>query len=897
MPDWHADVRRRLASLRLPAAREHEVVEELVQHLEERYNELLAAGTPPERAAELAREAFSSEDGLARRMAALRQARSRPPIAPGEPPAHVLSDLWQDARYAVRLMGRQPLFATVVIVTLTLGIAASTTMFSVVNGVLLKPLPYADAERLVWMFGAFRSSDSAAVSPLDFLDYRRQNERFERLAAMSIAPGSVTVSGGREPVRLRASTVSAGLITTLGVSPVLGRDFTMDDERSGSPSVIISHRLWQERFGGRRDVLGASIVVEDKACAVVGVLPAGFVLPYDSFVRLTEPVDLYQPVAFDHPEAQVRRFHWLRVIGRLKPGVTIDEAQAQMDVIARQLAATYPENDTWHLRLLPLYERIVGTVRPILLVLMSAVGLLLLVSCANVAGLLLARASVREHELALRGALGASRPRIVRQLLVEGLMLSLSASAVALVVTRWTVLWLKRAGPALFPRLEAVSVDPAVVAFALVAAIATTLVFALAPALHAARGDLAAALGPSRGATADRSRRLGQRTLVIGQLAVSVVLLSGAALLVRGFIQLVSIDTGFDAAGVMITPLPLPPERYGTNEKVDAFYTALLERFGATSLVEAAALGTSPPMAGANDTIVYREGRPPATARDQQFAQVRWIQGDYFRALGIPIVSGRPFDGRVDRAGAPDVAIISRRAAQTFFGNGNPLGRHLVVDLGGPLTVAVIAVTGDVRIFGQANDAPAIVYLHGRQRPMANMQVVIRSSAGMTDVAATLRGAVASIDPALPISRIDRMETLLADSVAQPRFAMLLIGSFAVLALVLTMVGLHGTLAYLVARRRREFGIRLAVGATRREVGRLVVRQAAGLVAIGVPLGLLGTFVAWPLAARYLSDQRPVDPIVVASVAVFLALSSLGAAILPATRAAGVEPVVALRDE
>ena len=667
MPDWEHEVRRRLASLRLPAGREQDVVDELVQHLEERYKDLLAAGTPAEQAAELARAAFSSEDGLARQMAALRPVPSVSPIEPGQPTAHWLRDLWQDARYAVRLMRRQPLFAAVVILTLTLGIAASTTMFSVVNGVLIKPLPYADAERLVWMFGAFRSSDSAAVSPLDFLDYRRQNERFERLAAMSIAPGSVTVSGAGEPVRMRASMISAGLITTLGVRPVLGRDFTSSEERNGSTSVIISHRLWQERFGGRRDVLGVSIVVDDKACTVVGVLPAGFVLPFDSFIRLTEPVDLYQPIPFGQPEAQVRRFHSLRLIGRLKPGVTIGEAQAQMDVIARQLAATYPETDTWHLRLVPLYERIVGAVRPVLLVLMAAVALLLLVSCANVAGLLLARASVREHELALRGALGASRPRIVRQLLVEGLMLSLAASGAALVVTRWTVLWLKRAGPAQFPRLEAVTLDPTVVAFALVAAIATTLVFALAPAVHAARGDLAAALGPSRGSTADRSRRLGQRTLIVGQLAVSVVLLTGAALLVSGFIRLVSTETGFDTTGVMITPLPLPPERYDTNERVESFYTTLLEQLGGAPLVEAAALGTSPPMAGANDTIVYREGRPPATAQDQQFAQVRWIQGDYFRALGIPIVSGRLFDGQVDRAGAPNVAIISRRAARTVL--------------------------------------------------------------------------------------------------------------------------------------------------------------------------------------------------------------------------------------
>ena len=897
MPDWNDEVRRRLVPLGLPAAREQDVVEELVQHLEDRYEELVASGVPAERAAEVTRSAFSSEEGLARRMAALRTAHTPPPTDSGPPSAHILRDIWQDARYGMRLMARQPVFAAVVILTLVLGVGASTTMFSVVNGVLLQPLPYADAERLVWMFGAFQSSDSAAVSPPDFLDYRRRNTRFERLAAMSIAPASVTVSGAGEPVRMRASGVSAGLITTLGVHPILGRDLASDEERTGSGSVLVSHRLWQERFGGRPDVLGASIVVDDKACTVVGVLPAGFVLPYDSFIRLTEPVDLYQPIAFDHPEAQIRRFHSLRLIGRLKPGVTLEEAQAEMDVVARQLAGTYPENDTWHLRLIPLYERIVGAVRPVLLVLMTAVALLLLVACANVAGLLLARASIREHEMALRGALGASRPRIVRQLLVEGLLLSLVASAAGLLVTRWTILWLGREGPSRFPRLESVTLDTTVVAFALGCAIVTTLVFALAPAMHAARGNLAAALGPSRGATADRSRRVGQRALVVGQLALSMVLLTGAGLLVRGFLQLVSTETGFDTAGVVITALPLPPDRYGTDERIGTFYTALLERLDATPLVDAAGLGTAPPMAGASDTIVYREGHPPATPQDQQFAQLRWIQGDYFRALGIPLVSGRAFDARVDRPGAPDAVIISRRAARTFFGSGNPIGRHLVIDLGGRLTVAVIAVTGDVRVFGPAADPPPMVYLHGAQHPVASMQVVLRSSASMSDIGATLRASVASLDRALPLARIERMDALLADSVAEPRFAMILIGSFAGMALVITLVGLHGTLAYLVARRRREFGIRLAMGATRRDVGRMVVRQAAVLAAAGVPVGLAATLAVWPFVARYLSDDRPVDPLVLGSVAIFLAVSSLGAALVPAARAARVEPVIALRDE
>ena len=400
----------------------------------------------------------------------------------------------RDVRYALRLIRRQPMFAALVIATLTLGLGASTSMFSIVNGVLLKPLPYPDPDRLVWMYGSFRGSDSAAVSRPDFVDYRNRNEVFERLGAMAISPESVTVSGSGAPVRMRAARVSAELISTLGTVPALGRDFSRADETTGSDAIIVSHRLRQERFDGAADVVGRSIVVEGRPYTVAGVMPAGFALPYDSFIRLTEPVDLYLPLTLDDADAQIRRFHSLRLIGRLKAGAALPQAQSQMDVVARQLEATYPENETWRLRLVPLGERIVGDVKPVLQILMAAVTLLLLVSCANVASLVLARASARESELALRGALGATRGSIVRQLLIEGLTLSLAGTAGGLMLTRWTIQALKQIGPAQFPRLEGISLDPAVVLFALASAGVTTMMFALAPALHAARGDVAAAI-------------------------------------------------------------------------------------------------------------------------------------------------------------------------------------------------------------------------------------------------------------------------------------------------------------------------------------------------------------------------------------------------------------------
>jgi putative ABC transport system permease protein len=801
----------------------------------------------------------------------------------------------RDLRYAFRLIRRQPLFATLVIATLTLGIGATTGMYSVVNGVLLKPLRYGDPSRLVWMYGSFRGSDSAAVSPPDFIDYRSRNEVFEQLGAMQISPASVTVSGSQVPVRLRAARISAGLITTLGITPALGRDFSRADESAGSGAIVLSHRLWQERFDGSADVVGRSIVVDDRPYTVAGVVPADFTLPYDSFIRLTEPVDLYLPLALDEANAQVRRFHSLRLIGRLKAGTTLAEAQSHMDVVARQLEATYPENETWRLRLVPLGERIVGNVRPVLRILMAAVTLLLLVSCANVASLLLARASARAPELALRGALGATRGSIVRQLLVEAMVLSLAGAAGGLIVTRWTILTLKRIGPAHFPRLEAISVDPAVVFFALATACVTTLLVALAPAIHGARRDVAAAIRLARAVTQDRRRRLGQRALVIAQVSVSVMLLSGAGLLVRGFLRLVAIDPGFIASDVSLTPLPLSNDRYDTDGRTDRLYTALVERLAASPGVDAVSLCTAPPLAGANDTAIHREGRAPATASDRRFAQIRRIQGPYFSTLGIPIVAGRTFDDRADRAGGRAVVIVSRQTAREHFDSENAVGQRIVVDLGEPITAEVIGVAGDVRIFGQANDAPPMVYLHARQYPTTLMHVIVKAAVPSGEVASTIRRHLQTLDPAVAPGRTEPLNALLADSVAQPRFAMLLIGSFAVLALALTLVGLYGTLAYLVSQRQREFGIRLAMGATRGGIRRMVLGQGVVLLACGVSAGIALSVLTSRFASAFHVDVEGADPVILAAVAALLTVTSLAAMLGPAQRAAGVEPLVALR--
>jgi predicted permease len=427
--------------------------------------------------------------------------------------------------------------------------------------------------------------------------------------------------------------------------------------------------------------------------------------------------------------------------------------------------------------------------------------------------------------------------------------------------------------------------------------VVTTVLFALAPAIQAARGSTAAALRPGRTATGDVSRRLGQRVLVVGQLAISVVLLAAAALLVRSFMHLISTEVGFSSAGVMLTPLPLPAERYDSQERTDAYYSALLERLTATPGIDQAALCTAPPLLGASDTVVYREGRPPASKEDQQSAQIRGIQGQYFATLRIPLLSGRTFDELRDRRGTPDVAIVSQRAARELFGEEDPVGQHVIIDLGDRVIARVVGVTADVRVFGQANEAPPIVYLHARQRPTSYMHVIVRSSVPPAAVAAAIRRHAQALDPALAVSPLLQMDGVLADSVAQPRFAMLLIGGFAILAAVLTLVGLYGMLAYLVMRRQREIGIRMAIGATRRQIRHWVISQGAVLIATGISIGLVASLFTSRLASSLLFEVRPTDPVVLGTVVVVLAVASLAAVVVPAVRATRVEPLMTLRGE
>lgn len=799
----------------------------------------------------------------------------------------------KDLRYALRLLGRHPGFSAVVIGTLALGIGAATAMFSVVNGVLLKPLPYHEPDRLVWAFGAFRQNDSAAVSPLDFRDYRDRNEVFATLGALAGGLPAVTVAGPDGPERFASASITAGVITALGIPPALGRDFTRDEERTTGPqSVVLGHRFWQDRFAGDPAALGQSLTIDGRPHTIVGVMPEGFRLP--TMGSASGP-DLFLPFPFDTDTARVRAYHYLRLIGRLEPGVTIEAAQSHMDVIARQLEVAYPEsNETWKLRLVPLRERVIGDVRDTLLIMMTAVLLVLVVACANVAGLLLARASSRHGEVSIRRALGASRARVVRQFLMEGLVFAVAGSVAGLVLAGWAVGLVRRASPGNLPRLEDVSLDPIVVLFALAAGIGTTLLFALLPALQTSgRAQVAAIRDGARTAGSARTARL-RGTLVAAQVAMSTTLLIGAGLLVRSFVELTSVDPGFASTNVLLSRITLP-DRYENDADIEQFYSRLLDKISAAPGVELASMSTTPPLMGGNDINTFPEGQPPATQAESRYAQLQWIRGRYFEASGVPIIKGRSLDETLDTPSTPHVAVINRGMAERYFPGVDPIGRRLVANFSDPVTLEIVGIAGDTRVFGQREDAPDMLYMSARQFPSGWMTVVVRTSTPPAGFVPVLRSALRELDVTLALGSVFTMDSLLDRSVAAPRFRTGLIASFAIVALVLTIVGLYGTLAYAVSQRTREIGIRFALGAQRGSVLGLVLRQGAWPVALGALAGLAAAYAGARVLEDLLFQVTPRDAAVFAGVPLVLVAVAGLAMLAPARRAAKLDPVKALR--
>ncbi|OLE15006.1 MAG: hypothetical protein AUI36_38415, partial [Cyanobacteria bacterium 13_1_40CM_2_61_4] len=782
-------------------------------------------------------------------------------------------------RYGLRSLLKRPGFTAVALIALALGIGANTAIFSLVNAVLLRPLPFAEPDRLVWMWGNIRNSSSrASVSPLDFLDYRKQNTTFEQFAASFGIPLALNLTGNGEPERLSAAAVTGNYFQALGVKPALGRTFLLENESPGRDQVaVLSYGLWQKRFGGDPAIVNKTVTLDGKTCEVIGVMPRDF-----SFLLSAE---LWIPINFDlSPGMKQRKAHFLRPIGKLKAGVTLAQAQADTDTIARRLEEQYPDtNKGWNLRLVSLQEQIVGNVKPTLFILFGAVGFVLLISCANVANLLLVRAAARQKEIALRTALGAGRFRIVRQMITESVLLALVGGTLGTLLAIWGVDLLVTLSAGSIPPTAQVRIDATVLVFTLLISLVTGVLFGLAPALRTMKLSLSESLkeggrSGSEGAQRNRTRNV----LVVLESAIAVVLLIGAGLLVRSLIQLQNTNPGFDAHNVLTMRVDLPHEKYATPEKAANFFQQLESRVGSLPGVESVGLVSELPLSGQPNDMPYTvEGRPPVTI-DQAFDDdFRRVNQHYFRALRIPLLRGRNFTEQEVRQSAK-VVIISELLARQVFPNEEPIGKRLVMSMGNQ-AFEIIGIVGDIRHRALESQPAGAMYMPSYETGWMN--VVIRTQGDPASLTAAVRKEVQVIDPDQPVAAVKTMEQWLDTAVAAPRYRTALLGLFAVLALVLASTGIYGVMSYSVAQRTHEIGVRMALGARQLDVLKLVVRQGMSLVVIGVGLGLVGAIALTRVLASLLFGVTPKDPLTFASVATLVALVALVACYIPARRA------------
>ena len=799
----------------------------------------------------------------------------------------MMEALLQDLRYGIRLLFKHPGFTAIAVLTLALGIGANTAIFSVVNAVVLRPLPFEDPERIIRMWGKFSQGDHAATSPPDFLDYRAQNSMFEEFAAMRSS--SYNLTGDAEPERIIAADVTTNFFRALGIKPVQGRAFSPEEEQPGLAQVaIISEGLWRRRFGGVLPITGKTLTLDGKSYTVVGVAP--------NAARLLEDTEVWVPLTFDHPMMKVRRFHFLRAIGRLKPGVTLQQAQADLDAVSMGLERQYPDsNTTWRLRLVPLREELLGDIRTGLYVLLGAVAFVLLIACANIANLLLARAAGRQKEIAIRSALGARPTRLIRQLLTESMVLSAAGGGVGLLLAVWGTELLVKMTPDTIARAGEIGVDNRVLGFTLLLSLLSGVVFGLVPALQTSKPDLTESLKEGgKGTVAGMGNNRTHSFLVVTEMALALVLLIGAGLLVQSFRRLQDVDPGFDPTNTLTMRLFLPESKYGEPGRPRAFLDQVLERVAALPGVKAVGTTTHLPMRGGGDTYFKIEGRPFKDPNQQVTALNPGISHDYLNAMGIVLLKGRPFTDQETKEPQKTV-IINEDFARTYFPGEDPLGKRLVIDMGQSLTCEIIGVTRDIKQFSLQGQSAPTMYLPSIE--VARASLVVRTQGDPLAMTSAVRAAVQSVDKDQPIANVLSMEQILSSSVAEPRFRTLLLSVFAALALALAGVGIYGVMSYAVARRTHEIGIRMALGARPGDTLKLVVGQGMTLALIGVAVGLVSAFALTRLLSSLLFGVSATDPLTFAVIALLLTSVAAVACYIPARRATKVDPMIALRYE
>jgi putative ABC transport system permease protein len=813
----------------------------------------------------------------------------------------------RDVRFAVRGLVRSPAFTAITVLTLALGIGANTAIFSVVYSVLLRPLAYAEPERLISIRAAYSGTDTRDIpaSQPEYHDYLQGVSSLEDLAA--VYPISINLTGLGEPQRIQASVVSYNYFRVLGVAPAMGRDFTPDDDRGQiGYVVIISHDLWRKRFGGDPALIGKTVRLDDDPMTIIGIMPRGFRHVLESG---TSPMEVWAPIALDNPDPQFLNARNARVydlIGRLEPGRTVEEAQAELGVVTARLREQYPQNypeaQGWHPVAKPLSEQVVGDVRPALLVLLGAVGFVLLIGCANVANLLLARATVREREMALRTALGSSRGRLVRQLLTESLVLALLGGGLGLLLAAWGSSALGRLVALYLPRAGEIELSLPVLGFTAFLIILTGVVFGLIPALQASRADLQGVLKDAGRGSAGAPRTRMRAALVVAEVAVALMLLAGAGLMLRSFQRLMAVEYGFDPDRLLTLQvwLPVPNDRskgrYMTHEQRRSFYERSLAAVEALPGVRSAALISQLPLRGQNDARLEIEGRPVGQDETPVVAEGRLVSPNYFETMGIPLLAGEDLPEPLDSLSRRTV-LVNRTMAERYWSGTDAIGQRLRFGGNGPW-LTVVGIVGDVRQIGLADPPKEEVYSSYRAVSSNEMSMVVRTAEDDPErLGAAVTAAIRGVDPEQPVFSVMSMDRVIENASAERRISMVLLLVFAAMALLLSTIGIYGVMAYTTTQRRHEIGIRLALGAGAPDVLRLVVGQGMRLVLIGVAAGLLG---AW-LLSRALESQlygiTAQDPLTYGSVALLLGTVALLATWVPARRATRVDPMTSLRVE
>ena len=799
----------------------------------------------------------------------------------------MLPDLLRDVRLAIRSLTKAPGFALAAILTLALGVGATSAIFSVVNGVVLRPMPYPDSESLVMVWEITPQSGQFSVAPANFFDWRKQATTFEGLAALGNS--DVTLQGPNGPEPMPGAYVSANFFKVMGVRPALGRGFTPEEEKPGGAGVIVlSHGAWQRRFGADPRVLGTTVSINGSQSTIVGIMPAGFAFP--------STAELWFPFAMDEAKAS-RGGHYLGVVGRIKRGVAHERAEAEMKAIAERLALQYPDKNAGESAMVvPLHEQVVGQVRPALLTLLAAVAITVLIACANVANLLLVRGSVRRKELAIRAALGASRGRLVRQMLVESLVLAMAGGLLGIGLAQLAIRPLRVLSAGTLPRVAEISIDLSVLGFALGVSLLTGIVFGLAPAWQVASAALVDVLkegGRSSSGSVGRWMRSG---LLVAEVALSMVLLVGAALLLRSFANVTGIDPGFRPDGVLTFRVSLPNATYPDSPQRMTFYDALRERLEALPGVRGAGLVQTLPLKGDYLLSFELKGKPQVRREDKRNANYRAIAGRYFETLGVPLMRGRTFTDR-DRDGAPLVAIIDEAFARRYFPGEDPIGQGIDIGNGSDGFAEIVGVVGSVRYDGLANTPRPMMYAPLAQDGFGGMWVVARTDGNPADLMTEARQVVRSLDPAMPAYSMKTLEDVISESIAPRRFPMLLLGLFAAIALGLAAVGLYGVVAYGVSLRTQEIGIRMAIGAGRGDVMRMIITGGMRVALIGVVVGIAGALALSRLMRTMLFEVTAVDPASYVATALMLLVVAALACYIPARRAMRLDPLSALRQD